>query len=394
MFFLLGMAPGFYTPVITNVLTAQGLGSEWVERAFLCAPLAALISPVAVGALADNRFPAQKVYGVISLLSGVLTALAFAMLDGGFGPWWFLGFFFAGAISGGPMWSMLASLSMAHLRDVPREFPVVRLGGTLGWIAAGWILSWVLAADDSVLCGYMAAGVKLAGGLLAFGLPDTPVPGGSRSWRSMLGVDAFRLLREPDHRAFFVSAALLSVPLAAFFMHTPAHLEDLGARRVAATMSIGQLSEILAMLGMAAILGRFRVKVVLLWALAISVLRYALYAVAGWSESLAWMVAGISFHGLAYTLFFITGQLFLQRRVEPGMRSQAQGMLSLFSNGIGSLVGVVAVRHFNDWSLSSGAGWGFYWVVLAAATLAITVGFGVSYRGLAAAPLGRVPSKK
>lgn len=386
MFFLLGMAPGFYIPVITNVLAARELGSEWVERVFLCAPLAALISPVAVGALADNRFSAQRVYGVISLASGVLMAVAFTLLDRGASPWWFVGFFFAGAVSGGPMWSMLSSLSMVHMRHPAREFPLVRLGGTLGWIIAGLLLSWVLAADDSVLSGYMAAGVKVAGGILAFRLPDTPAPGGARSWRSLLGLDAFRLMREADHRSFFVCAALLSIPLSAFFMHAPAHLDDLGTRRVAATMSIGQLSEVLAMLAMAAILGRFRVKVVLLWAFALSVLRYVLFALAGWTGSAAWLVTGISLHGLAYTLFFITGQLFLQRRVAPEMRSQAQGMLSLFSNGIGALFGVVAVRHFNDWMLESGAGWGGYWAVLAGVTLVVTVGFAVTYRGLAAAP--------
>jgi hypothetical protein len=253
-------------------------------------------------------------------------------------------------------------------------------------MAAGWILSWVLAADDSVLCGYMAAAVRIGGGLLAFLLPDTPAAGESRSWQTLLGLDAFKLLGERDQRAFFIAAGLLAIPTAAFHMYAPLHLRELGVERVAAAMSMSQATEIVTMVGMAAFLGRFRIKAVVLGALALLVLRYVLFAAAGWSGGAVWMVAGIGAHGLAYTVFVITSQIFLHRRVATEMRSQAQGMLTLLRGGIGSLIGVVAVRHLNDWALASGAGWSVYWAMLAVATLAIAVGFGLSFRG---SPVGQ-----
>jgi MFS family permease len=386
MFLLLGMAPGFYTPVISVVLAEQGLGSEWVERTFLGGSLAGMITPLMICALADNRFASQKVYGTISILSGCFLALAFGLLGGGASPWWFVCLFFTSKLSGGAMWSLLASLSMSNLGNLSREFPLIRLGATLGWMAAGWILSWVLAADDSVLCGYMAAAVRIGGGLLAFLLPDTPAAGESRSWQTLLGLDAFKLLGERDQRAFFIAAGLLAIPTAAFHMYAPLHLRELGVERVAAAMSMSQATEIVTMVGMAAFLGRFRIKAVVLGALALLVLRYVLFAAAGWSGGAVWMVAGIGAHGLAYTVFVITSQIFLHRRVATEMRSQAQGMLTLLRGGIGSLIGVVAVRHLNDWALASGAGWSVYWAMLAVATLAIAVGFGLSFRG---SPVGQ-----
>ena len=137
VFFFLGMSPGYYTPAVSNILASRGLGSDWVAYTFMAAPISALISPLIVGALADNRFPAQKVFAVIGMISGVLLYAAFAALDRLSSPYGFIVLFAAASIVAAPMWSMLASISMVHLRSGEREFPVVRLGGTLGWMAAG-----------------------------------------------------------------------------------------------------------------------------------------------------------------------------------------------------------------------------------------------------------------
>ena len=257
MFFLLGMSPGFYVPILTNILLGAGLDSALVERAWLTGPIAALLSPLLAGALADNRFAAQRLLGWIGIGSALLLAAAFLTLDAGWSPWWFISLFFASSIVAAPMWSTLAMISMRHLRRGEREFPVVRLGGTLGWLVAGYLTSLVLNADSSPVAGYAAAGARLLGGLVAFSLPDTPPPGRSRSWRTLLGFDAFRLFRERDHAVFFLTTALLSIPLAAFYMWVPVHLEGAGDARVAATMAMGQISEIVAMLLMVALMTRF-----------------------------------------------------------------------------------------------------------------------------------------
>ncbi len=384
-FFLWGMAPGYYTPAIPNILAAKGLGSEWLSYAFLAGPVAALVSPLIMGALADNRFPAQKVVGWISIISSCFLACAFAALDRNRSPWLFIGLLACSSIMAAPMASMLASISMAHLCSGEREFPIIRLGGTLGWMAAGFITSFVLFADASPRAGYAAAATRCACGIFCFFLPNTPPAGKSRSLRTLLGLDAFRLLKERDHLVFFSVTALLSIPLAAFFMHTPMHLTALGNAKPTATMTIGQISEIAAMLLMSIVMTRFRVKTVLMVALALSALRYALYAVADMSGQIGWLIAGISLHGLCYTLYFITGQLFLDRRVEPGMRTQAQGLLSLASNGVGSVIGTLLAVRLHDFTVGAQHGsWAAYWWIQAGCIALCVPILACFYKGVAA----------
>ena len=385
MFFFLGMSPGYYTPAVSNILASRGLGSDWVAYTFMAAPIAALISPLIVGALADNRFSAQKVFAVIGMVSGVLLAGAFAALDRLGSPHLFIVLFASASIVAAPMWSMLASISMVHLRSGEQEFPVVRLGGTLGWMAAGVLTSYVLQVEGSPGAGYAAAITRFGGSALALLLPNTPPMGNSRSIRTLLGLDAFGLLKERDHLVFFSVTALLSIPLAVFFMHTPMHLMALGNDKPSATMTIGQISEIVAMLLMSVVMNRFRVKTVLLVALGLSALRYAFFSIAGSTGNSVWLIVGISLHGLCYTLYFITGQLFLDRRVDPSMRTQAQGLLTLASNGVGSVIGILFGKFLYDYAVvQQHGGWTTYWWVQALLTALCLPVMAIFYQGVAA----------
>ncbi|QJE98197.1 MFS transporter [Luteolibacter luteus] len=384
-FFLWGAAPGYYTPALPNIIAAKGLGSQWLSYAFLAGPVASMISPLIMGSIADNRFAAQKVVGCIAIMSSCFLASAFAVLDTGGSPWVFILLLACSSIMHAPMQSMLASISMAHLKSGEAEFPIIRLGGTLGWMVAGFLTSFVLFADASPVAGYAAAITRCMAGCFCFFLPHTPPLGRSRSLRTLLGLDAFKLLKERDHLVFFSVTTLLSIPLAAFFMHTPMHLAALGNDKPTATMTIGQISEIAAMLLMSVVMTRFRVKTVLMFALGLSALRYALYAVGGMTGSSTWVIAGITLHGLCYTLYFITGQLFLDRRVEPEMRTQAQGLLSLVSNGIGSVTGTLLAVRLYDFTVSSHhGGWATYWWIQAGCIAICLPILAIFYQGVAA----------
>ncbi|HEY1123169.1 MAG TPA: MFS transporter, partial [Haloferula sp.] len=145
------------------------------------------------------------------------------------------------------------------------------------------------------------------------------------------------------------------------------------------------ISEIFAMLLMAVVMNRFRVKTVLMIALGLSALRYALFSVAGATSNSAWLIAGISLHGLCYTLYFITGQLFLDRRVDPMMRTQAQGLLTLASNGVGSVIGILFGKFLYDYAVvQQHGGWTTYWWVQAALTAVCLPVMAIFYQGVAA----------
>ena len=177
--------------------------------------------------------------------------------------------------------------------------------------------------------------------------------------------------------------ALFSVPLTAFYMYAPELLKALGDTHSTATMTIAQLTEIIAMLAVGSVMLRFRVKTILLWALGLSVLRFGMSAYAGASGSINWHIGGIVLHGMCYTFYFITAQVFMDRRVDPGLRGQAQGLLTLVSSGLGPLAGALICGGLrNHYVTSDGQGWMAFWSILAAMIAVCFVIFAVFYRGV------------
>lgn len=383
MCFFLGMSPGFWSSALTNILHAKGLDA-WITPAFLVAPCAALVSPLIIGAMADQRIRGERLLGWIAIVGAVLLFAAFRALDLGWNPWWFVGFFALHSIFTGPMWGLGTMIALTHLENGERQFPLVRMGGTIGWMAAGLITSHVLHADRSVACGYASVIARLVLAGVAFAMPATPSVSSSRSWKSALGVEAFSLLRDRDHFVFFFVTGLLSVPMSAFYMYVPRHLEALGDDHASATMTLGQWSEIAAMILVSALMVRCRVKVLLVWALSLTVTRFACFALGGMTGLKSWVIAGISLHGIAYTFYFITAQIFLDRRVPRGMRGQAQGLVTLVSAGIGSGVGTVFSGWFYQTTVLGGhGGWTLFWAVMTGIMAVCLVMFAMLYRGLA-----------
>lgn len=381
-FFFLGMSPGFWTPGLTNLLGSLGHGA-WVPAAFFISPLCALVSPLIGGALADQRVSAEKLFSWSMMISGGFLAAAFGALDAGWHPGFFIGFLGLHSLASAPAWGFLAVIALRGLRDGDRKFPLVRLGGTFGWVAAGLATSFLLRADFSAAAGYAGAVARIGTGFLGFLLPVTPPLGVARGWRSRLGLDALGLLRERDHCVFFLVTALYSIPLMAFYMYSPEFLRVLGDGKPTATMALAQVLEVAGLLTIGRVMGKFPVKRLLLAALVISVLRFALCAVAGETGERLWLVLGISLHGICYTYYFITAQVYLDRRVSAGLRGQAQGLLSLFNNGLGSLAGALFCGWLRGALVGHGnEGWHTFWWVLTGMIALCAVVLAVFYRGV------------
>jgi nucleoside transporter len=380
------MTPGFWLPALTNILEAKGLGS-WVALVFVVQPVCALMSPLIGGALADQRVAADRLFVWASFLAAVALLAAFASLDVGWSPWWFVALLGIYSIFSGPSWGLLTTIALTRLPHGERQFPLFRVGATLGWMLAGVVTSYVLRADTSVVAGYASAATRVVAGAAAFMLPHTPPLGRATSWRSRFGFDAFSLMKQRDHCVFFVVTALFSIPLTAFYMYAPELLKQLGDSRSTATMTIAQISEIVAMLLVGTVMVRFRLKVVLLWALGFSVVRFGMSAYAGHTGLIHWHIGGIALHGVCYTFYFITAQVFLDRRVDPGLRGQAQGLLALVTSGIGPLVGAVVCGGLrNHYVTADGQGWMEFWAMLAAMIAVCFLIFVVCYRGLGKKP--------
>lgn len=382
VFFFQGMTPGFWVPALTNILRARGLG-DWVPAAFMVPPVCALAGPLLGGALADQRVSADRLLAWTSMIGSLLLLAAFATLDAGWHPLWFLAFLGLSSLVAGPTWGLLATISLTTLSHGERQFPLVRVGATVGWVVGGLMTSYVLMADTSPVAGYAATIPRFLAGVLAFLLPHTPPLGTATSLKSRLGLDAFSLMKQRDHCVFFVVTALFSIPLSAFYMYGPEFLKALGDEHPTGTMTIAQVLEVGGMLLLGAVMTRYRVKVVLLWALGLSALRFGMSAQAGVTGLIAWHVAGVALHGICYAFYFITAQVFLDRRVDPGMKGQAQGLLAMVSGGLGPLLGAVICGWLRAHCVTAdGQGWALFWTILAAMIAGCFAVFAAFYQGL------------
>jgi len=380
VFFFHGMTPGFWLPALTNILRARGLGA-WVAAVFVVQPVCALVSPLIGGALADHRVPADRLFAWSSLASAVVLAAAFGTLDAGWHPAWFVGLLGLYSLVSGPAWGLLATIALTFLPHGERQFPLVRVGATLGWVAGGLVTSYVLCADTSPLAGYASVVAKVLAGLLAFLLPHTPPLGVCASLKSRLGLDAFKLLKHRDQAVFFVVTALFSIPLSAFYMYGPEFLKVLGDSHPTGTMTTAQVLEVISMFLLGSVMTRYRVKTVLLWALGLSVLRFAMSAHAGVTGLIQWHIAGIALHGICYTFYFVTAQVFLDRRVDPGMKGQAQGLLAMVSGGVGPLLGALFCGWLRNHCVTAGGhGWAVFWFILAVIIACCFAIFALFYR--------------
>lgn len=388
-FFLILAAPGLWLPALPNILKSRGM--EWViPYAFAAGPLASLFSPLIFGSMADYRFSAQKLMGSLSLIGAVFLGMAFASLHFGWGAWAYLGFQILNALIAAPMFALLATVALTHLETPEKSYPLYRVWGTVGWIMAGVTVSW-LAWDSSPVVGVAAMFVRILLGVVCFMMPETPPQGkqeGAVRWRRRFGLDAMVLFKDRSMRVFLLTTVFLSIPLAAFYMYTPILLKSLGDLHPTASMTLGQVTEIAAMLMLGGLLSKGRVRWVLVIAVLFAFVRYLLFAYAGWTGGLWWVWLGIAMHGPCYTFYYVTGQMLVNRRVEPGMRNQAQALLGTLSGGLGACSGSLICGWYYGATLGMVNGWVFFWLGLAAAVFGCGLYFVSGYVGMKRSPKG------
>lgn len=381
VFFLLAAAPGCWWPALSNTLAQYGLES-WVAVAFIIPPLAGMISPLIFGAQVDQRWQAQKVLGWIMISGAGFLYMAFHALEHHWGGGWFLFFFTVNSLISAPAWSLLITIALSSLADPGKSFGYFRVWGTLGWMSASFAVSyfdWDLSARN----GQLASVIRIFAAGACFFLPVTEPKGeAAKHWSDAFGWQAMRLLKDRDLLVYFLAALFFTIPLGAFYMHTPVHLKELGVSNISRWMAMGQVLETVAMLGMGYVIGRFRVKSILLVAMVCGVLRYLFYS----ADSVNWLLAGIVLHGVCWTFFFEAGKVFVHRRVDEGLRGQAQALLGFFTGGLGGVLGIIVVKMIHEWIYPE-YGWSTYWMILTGMNCAAMVFFAIGYRGVPAKPL-------
>ena len=345
--------------------------------------LAAILSPFFVGMVADRFFATERMLAALHLIGAVLLWLATTQTT--FAG--FAGLFLAYTLCYMPTLALTNSISFDNMKDPSREFPSVRVLGTIGFIAVGLIIGR-LHADATALPLRIGAGVSVLMALYCLTLPHTPphAAGKPLSVRDVLGLDALQLMKDRSFAVFVIGSFLLCIPLQFYYAFTNPFLNEIGMSEPAAKMTMGQMSEIGFMLLMPWFLSRLGVKRMLLIGMAAWTARYLLFGYGDVGTG-AWMLyAGILLHGVCYDFFFVTGQIYVDQRADVRIRAAAQGFIALVTLGAGQLIGSWLSGKVVDMNQTVAVGgavqhdWTSIWLVPAVGALIVLVIFAILFR--------------
>jgi nucleoside transporter len=339
MMFLQFFVWGAWYVTAPNYLGTIGFGAADFGWTYSVGPIAGIITPLFVGMIADRFFSAQKVLAILHLLGGVVMLVAtFLMQQDSPVPAMINFSFFGYMLTYYPTLALTNTVAMRAMTNPEKEFPAIRVFGTIGWIAAGWVLSLAML-ETNIGMFYLTTVAAFVLGAFCWTLPDTPpVSDEPVSMRQLFGLDAMGLLKEKPYLIFMVSSILICIPLA-FYYQIASRVVEMADLPIGQTMSYGQISEIFFMLVMPLFFARLGVKWMLFVGMLAWVTRYGLFAL-GAPEETTWMIiGGIVLHGICYDFFFVTGQIYTDRKAPKAIRAQAQGLLVMLTLGVGMLIG-------------------------------------------------------
>jgi len=368
----------WYVTLSTYLTSTLHFTGTQAGAVFGTTALASMISPFFVGLIADRFFSTERVLAALHFAGAILLwRVASAQT---FGAVYAL--LLAYCLCYFPTIALTNSLTLQHVRDAGRDFPLIRVFGTLGWIAIG-VAVGSMGLEKSATPFLLASGASVAMGLFSLVLPHTPPAARAESFsvRRVLGLDALVMMKDRSFLIFAIASVLACVPLTFYFSFTNDYLNDVHVVNAAGKMTLGQVSEVGMMLLMPWVLRRVSVKGILLVGLAAWAIRYTLLAL-GNAGSGVWMFyIAILLHGICYDFFFMTGQLYTDQQAPAHLRSAAQGFLTFITYGAGMYAGSLISGNALDF-FTSGAvhDWKMFWLSSAAGAFAILLIVGVFFR--------------
>ena len=308
-----------------------------------------------------------------------------------------------------PTISLANTVCFHIMTNQEKQFPMVRVFGTIGWIVAGLVIALFLAIlwhqcktrrniDDNVFGFRDKFGIR---NIQLHITTHAPACKRKKSFcTSIIGLDAFKQLGSRSFYVFLISSFLICIPLAAYYNFTQIFLESAKFRNIAATQTIGQVSETLFMLLMPFFFMRLGIKWMLAGGMLAWALRYLLFAL-GAPDLVTWMIlTGIALHGICYDFFFVAGQIYVDKKASPQIRGQSQGLIIFTTYGVGLLVGAqIAGAVYNSFLGSTNSltleQWQSFWLIPAVFAVVVLVLFSLFFKdksrsGVPAEPMAMV----
>jgi nucleoside transporter len=355
-------------PFLGNTLHATGVQSGSV---FSTQSWGAIIAPFIIGLIADRYFNAEKILGILHIAGAVLMYQMYKATDiTAFYP-----YVLAYMILYMPTLALVNSVSFNQMQDPEKEFSVIRVWGTLGWIAAGLAISYLFHWDSpgGVSQGFLKNTFLMAGtaslilGLFSFILPATPpkiAAGEKVSISGLLGLDALKLLKDKNFAVFFLASILICIPLAFYYQNANSFLTDIKVDNPTGKMTIGQISEVLFLLCLPIFFKKFGFKWTILVGMLAWAVRYAMFAYGNAGELSFMLIIGIALHGVCYDFFFVSGQIYTDSKAGAQYKSAAQGMITLATYGVGMLIGFYIAGLISDAYNTNGThDWRMIWLI-------------------------------
>lgn len=345
-----------------------------IGAAYSALAIATMISPFFIGLVADRFFAAQRIMGVLHIIGGILLYVATTVTDNGAFYWVILLY----SLLYMPTIALSNSIAFHQMTDPGKQFPWIRVFGTLGWIIAGLMIGF-LSIEKTSSTFYMAAAASGALGLLSFMLPNTPPKGNdaNASASSALGTEAFVLFKDRPYLVFFIAAILVCIPLSFYYGFANVFLNELGMENAAGKMILGQVSEAVFILAIPFLFNSIGVKKMLLLGMTAWILRYVFFSF-GNIDANQWMLyAGIIMHGICYDFFFVTGYMYTEKKAGEKIKNAAQGLFTFATYGLGMVIGTTFSGYTADSYLNADGShqWSGIWMVPAYIAIAVMIYF-------------------
>ncbi|MFM7195079.1 MAG: MFS transporter [Bacteroidota bacterium] len=351
-FFVWGSWYGQLGKYMTDGLHATG---EQVGTAYAAFSIAMIAAPFFVGMLADRFFAAQKVLATLNLAGAVLLWYISTIGDPDFFFWVFLLY----CLTFAPTIALTSSIALRQMTNPEKEFPPIRVFGTASWIAVVNLVGFMGVGDKSTIFVISAVSAAVLG-VLAFTLPDTPptASGGPVTFGQIIGKDAFVLFKDRSFTIFFLSSILICIPLSFYYTWGNSSLTDAykvafpgtdaASFNIENKMSLGQASEVIFMLLLPLAYRKLGVKNILIIGLVAWIIRFLCFGY-GTADTSAWMLyVAILLHGMCFDFFFVTGYIYTDNKAGAGIKSQAQGLITLATYGVGMFIGSIIAGKVKD----------------------------------------------